>query len=568
MAALACLGYATHALDSLEIRTVDARFHIRHARKPPRDVVFVAIDKATLNGLHETFPFPRRFHARVLERVAAAKPRAVGYDVEFTGPTDRRDDIALALAVSDAPHPVFSATEVNEHGQTRIFGGERVLRALGARAAHAGTPVDQGAIIRRLDFEVDGLKTFPIALAEAAEKRAIRHSELGGQTAWIDYYGGPGSITTISFLDVLRGKVPPSAFRGKVVVIGPSRELEPHPTSTSASMGGGEIQASATATALHGFPLRPVGGGLALLLIAVAALLPAAAGVGGRRVAIVIVALGGAAGLAGGAQAAFDHDEIVPVSYPAFALVASTTIALAWDYVRAAFRFVLVRFAQFVPEEVIAEALARRDGDLREGAKRVVGTVFFSDLRGFTTFAEELAPDRLSGVLNRYLTAVADTITACGGTVIDYMGDGVMAVFGAPIERDDHADRAVEAARRMLAEGLPGFNAWLRSEGLGEGFRMGIGLNSGELLCGNIGSRDRVGFTAIGDTTNVAARLEGMTKESPYQLFVADSTRNLLRHDPDDLVYVEELDVRGRDGSVRIWSLESARAGEIGLAGT
>jgi adenylate cyclase len=567
VALVAWLAYATDALESVELSTIDARFHVRGTRTPPSDVVFVAIDAATLRGLHQTFPFPRRLHGRVLERVAKAKPRAVAYDVEFTGQTNRNDDVALALAVADTPHPVFSATEVNERGETRIFGGEKILRAIGARAAHAGTPVDQGAVIRRLDFEVDGLKTLPIAATEAATGKRVKRADLGGDTAWIDYYGGPGSIRTVSFLRVLRGDAPASLFRGKVVVIGPSRELEPHPTPTAGSMGGGEIQATAIATALRGFPLRDTNRGVDLALIAAAALLPAAAGLWRRRLVIGFVGLTGAAALAVGAQVAFDHEQIVPVTYPGAALIASTVIALAWEYVRAAFRFVLVRFAQFVPEEVITEALARRDGDLRQGAKRVTGTVFFSDLRGFTTFAESLPQERLGGVLNQYLGGVADTISACGGTVIDYMGDGVMAVFGAPIEREDHADRAVVAAQRMLSETLPRFNEWLRQEGLGDGFRMGIGLNSGPLLCGNVGSRDRVGFTAIGDTTNVASRLEGMTKESPYQLFIADSTRGLLHDDPEGLVFVDEFAVRGRDAPVRIWSLESARAGEVRLAG-
>ena len=124
-------------------------------------------------------------------------------------------------------------------------------------------------------------------------------------------------------------------------------------------------------------------------------------------------------------------------------------------------------------------------------------------------------------MLNRYLTEMSDAILDHDGTLVAYMGDGIMAVFGAPIASDDHADKALGAAREML-ERLERFNAWMREEGLGDGFKMGIGLNSGDVMSGNVGSSRRLEYTAIGDTTNTAARLEGMTKGTPYQLFVAD----------------------------------------------
>jgi adenylate cyclase len=130
-----------------------------------------------------------------------------------------------------------------------------------------------------------------------------------------------------------------------------------------------------------------------------------------------------------------------------------------------------------------------------------------------------------------------------------------MAVFGAPLEQSDHADRALAAAREMLAVRLPRFNAGLMADGLGGPFRMGIGLNSGTVLSGNVGSRRRVEYAAVGDTTNTAARLEAMTKATPHQLLIADTTRGLLRDQPADLMPVDELEVRGREGRVRAWTL-------------
>jgi adenylate cyclase len=166
-------------------------------------------------------------------------------------------------------------------------------------------------------------------------------------------------------------------------------------------------------------------------------------------------------------------------------------------------------------------------------------------------------------ILNRYLTAMVDeAILPHGGTLVDYMGDGIMAVFGAPIEMDDHADRALAAARDKLRE-LAKFNEWLRTEmGFDKSFEIGIGLNSGEVMSGNVGSERRLAYTAIGDTTNTAARLEGMTKGTPYMLFMSDSTRARLSEEPSDLAFVDEFEVRGREQKVKIWSVtEAARPG-------
>jgi adenylate cyclase len=179
----------------------------------------------------------------------------------------------------------------------------------------------------------------------------------------------------------------------------------------------------------------------------------------------------------------------------------------------------------------------------------------FSDLRGFTSFAETMPVDQVIEILNRYLTEMSDAILNHGGTLVAYMGDGIMAVFGAPVEQPDHADRALAAAREMIGPRLDRFNEYLRGQGLGEGFRMGVGLNSGQVMSGNVGSERRLEYTAIGDTTNTAARLEGMTKGTPHMLFAAESTVELMKERPGDLTFVDEFEVRGRQAKIRLWSL-------------
>jgi adenylate cyclase len=140
------------------------------------------------------------------------------------------------------------------------------------------------------------------------------------------------------------------------------------------------------------------------------------------------------------------------------------------------------------------------------------------------------------------------------------MGDGIMALFGAPIEQPDHAERAVAAAREMLAERLPRFNAWLAERGIDKEFRMGIGLNSGPVMSGNVGSERRLEYTAIGDTTNTAARLEGMTKGTEHQAFLSETTHERLGDAPADVIEVGEVEVRGRERKVRVWGIAAGEA--------
>ena len=121
-------------------------------------------------------------------------------------------------------------------------------------------------------------------------------------------------------------------------------------------------------------------------------------------------------------------------------------------------------FSRFVPDQVVEQVLARTEDGLRLGGVEMVGTVMFTDLRGFTSFSEKLPAEQVIDLLNMYLSEMSEAILAHGGTLISYMGDGILAVFGAPIEQPDHADRALDTAREMLDVRLPRFNELLASE--------------------------------------------------------------------------------------------------------
>ena len=212
-------------------------------------------------------------------------------------------------------------------------------------------------------------------------------------------------------------------------------------------------------------------------------------------------------------------------------------------------------FTRFLPEPIALEMLSRSDGSPSIGAVRVWATVMFIDLRGFTTFAESHPVEQVIAVLGRYLGTMGDAVLDHGGTLVDFLGDGLMAVFGAPIEGVDHADRAVAAARDMAAHRLPDFNGWLQAEGI-EGFRMGIGLNSGRVMSGTLGSERRIDYAVIGDTVNSASRIEQLTKQTGHTILLAEQTRTNLTKSADELTFVDEFEVRGKQSRVRLWTAD------------
>jgi adenylate cyclase len=580
---LGIVAYETELLHSLELSTVDTRFAIRGHQRPPSNIVLVEIDEATFDELGFQWPFPRKVHAKVIEAIAREHPSVIAYDVQFseasacplstTGsqpppgrcPQARSDETALIAALESAKGRTVMATtetEANGSGNTRFLGspeGNALLSEVGSRPADAQLPPDPGGVLRRVGFAVGGLRTLAVASAEVADGHRLDAREFAGGPAWIDYYGPEGTLPKVSFSTVYLGRVPRGFFHDKIVVIGPSSPSlqDIHPTSTAAKMPGVEVQASAIETVLRGLPLRSTEAWLDLALIVLMGCAAPLASLRFGPIATIALAVALAAAFTIAVQIAFDDGRVVAFVYPLGALILSAAGALSVQLVTVAFERERVRdlFSRFVPENVVDQVLASTGEGLRLGGVQREGTVMFTDLRGFTTFAETLTPDQVIDVLNHYLSEMSDAILDHGGTLVAYMGDGIMAVFGAPIAQADNADRALSTAREMLTVRLPRFNAWLREQDLGSGFRMGIGLNSGSVMSGNVGSERRVEYTAVGDATNVAARIEQHTKETPHQLLLSGTTKASLTTPPEDLVFVEEIELRGRRAHTALWAL-------------
>jgi adenylate cyclase len=323
-----------------------------------------------------------------------------------------------------------------------------------------------------------------------------------------------------------------------------------HPTGWSdAEMSGPEIQVNAIDTVLRGSPLDELPPALELLLAALLAALPALAGLRLRAPPAAVVAAAGLLAYLGVAQALFAAGHIVPVAAPVagWLLGLGGALLVFWTTEAAARARTRDAFARFVGEDVVARVLDRAAGD-RLAGERLPATVLFADLRGFTAFAEGRDPADVVDYLNRYLTTMSEAVLDHGGTLVSFLGDGIMAVFGAPLPQDDHADRALAAALAMLAarDAYPGLS-------------LGIGLHSGEVMSATVGSQRRVEYAAVGDTTNTASRLQAMTADESAELLMSDATRALLPAPPAELADLGERTIRGRRAPIRIWGIASAR---------
>jgi adenylate cyclase len=546
---------AVNALDRAEHDFVDARYELRGDHAAP-DVAVVDIDEDTFDRLAELrWPYPRWVHAEAIAALLEAGARRVVYDVQFSEPSRRRDDRALLAAAAD-PRVVMSSAAVTIAGEPAIIDGAARLKARGGNVGTSLLPVDGDGVWRRLAGRVEGVPQIAVLAAGATAAVGSRP---------IDFAGEPFSVRTIPFWRVPTERFDPDRVRDRIVVVGSSAPSlqDLHPTAAGGGlMPGAEIHANAIQTVLDGYPLRDAPVFLGILLVLTAGLFAPLATLAGSPTRALGQALGagvlGTIALLGGAQLAFEAGEILSVAAPLLALLLGTigAVALVYLFEVRARRRLRATFERFVPPKVAAALLPDDDSAPTLESRRIEATVLFCDLRGFTTLAERLDAEQVIAVLNRYLEAVSGAVFAHGGTVVSYQGDGVLAVFGAPLPQHDHAVSALAAARQILDEALPSFNAWLLEERLADApLAAGIGLNTGFVMSGLVGSERRVEYAAVGDATNVAARLQALARDAdpPARLFLADTTWRQLGAAAEGLRRHGAVDLRGRREPVTVW---------------
>ncbi|MBP1604878.1 MAG: cyaA [Acidobacteria bacterium] len=379
--------------------------------------------------------------------------------------------------------------------------------------------------------------------------------------------GRSRTYRTFSFYDLLyseeqllAGEAPtvdPSAFRDAIVFVGVTAaglsDVFATPFGNTGRMSGIQIHGATTDDLLAEHFLRPVGPAVTALVVVALALLAAGVTVTLRvsRAAAVVAALAGAFIVA--SLAAFRAGAWITVTQPLLALGLAHVGGVAYRYVlegREKRRIKQV-FGRYVPRDVYERLLVDPSLARLGGARRTM-SVLFSDLRGFTSASERGDPEAIVGQLNEYFSRMVPVVFRHGGTVDKFVGDMIMALFGAPLDDPDHADHAVAAAIDM-ARTLDELNREWAANGR-PALRAGIGISTGEMVAGNIGSETIMSYTVIGDAVNLGARFESLTKEHGVRIIIGDATRAALKH-PVEVRPLGDVVVKGRAQAVRVFEV-------------
>ncbi len=622
-------------LDLIELRARDYRFLQRGVREASPDIVIVAVDNVSLEQFGR-WPWPRGLMAQLLDRLDAANPSVIGFDIvqsesgadrdldllhqRLTGIDDRTwktveraldqgaaDDERLAEVLRSSGRAVlgyfFDFQRQADRPAARLptsyslvqdsgnGGGEQRLPQ--ARLVQANLPAltaaargvgyinffpDADGSYRRapLAIRFNDQIAVPLALAVLRVYRpqvplAIRLGPDGveslrfgaqlisvtGDGQMVINFHGPGqTFRHVSAAEVLSGRVAPEVFRGKIILVGVTATAlaDVRVTPFDGTFPGVEIHANVLDNIVRGdFVFQPAEGFEPAFVFVLAALLGVllhyVRGVTGALAAAAV--LGAYVGLS---QWVFiTHGWVLNVVYPLLAIGLTYGAVTVQQYVveEREKREIRRAFGLYV-SPALARLASERPETLALGGETRDLTVLFCDIRGFTSIAERLSAETLVELLNHFLGEMTEVIFRHDGMLDKYVGDAIIAVWGAPLPQADHAGRACRAALNMVTRSHSLQGAW-QQRGLPE-LRIGIGINSGPMVVGNMGSVQRLSYTVIGDNVNLGSRLEGLNKLYGTEIIASEGTVRAA----DAILVTRELDmvrVKGKSLSVRIFEI-------------
>ncbi|TAK72577.1 MAG: adenylate/guanylate cyclase domain-containing protein [Betaproteobacteria bacterium] len=374
-------------------------------------------------------------------------------------------------------------------------------------------------------------------------------------SAFIPYRGKRGSFKYISLADVYFGKVPKDELRGKIALIGTTAPglLDLRSTPVGSVFPGVEIHANMIASMLdNDFKQKPaymLGAEVLLLLIggiALSMLVPLLSPLKATLVSLLAIVL-----ITGFNVIVWTNGGmILPLASSLLMIGALFAFNMSWGYFiesRSKRQFTEL-FGQYVPPELVDKMAADPEKYSMEGKSEEL-TVLFSDIVGFTSISESLEPKELSQFINDYLTSMSMVIRNNRGTLDKYIGDAIMAFWGAPVEDPEHARQGVISAMAMQTE-LDKLRAQMLARGWPD-IRIGVGVNSGKMRVGDMGSKLRKAYTVMGDAVNLSSRLEGLTRVYGVGILVGPNTRQIVK----DVVFreVDRVKVKGKDEPVDIF---------------
>ena len=547
-------------------------FDVLVVRSAPNEVTLpitiVGIDEATFGALKTAWPLPRRYHAQLLDRLREAEVAVVGFDMVFPEPSRPQDDAPFVEAIRRFGHVVLASDLTFRESASvrqwfRVDPHPMFLEA-GAQQGYSSLEVDGDAVLRRVPTVQDSFWRAMLYKFDQARPGIVTSLDVSSDMR-IRWLGGAHTFTYVPYHHLLdpEKNLPPNwkeFFRDNIVLVGRKVSVigdvgaaqgesyqTPFYSRTREFMPRVEAHANLVANMTTRETLReapagwPLGAWSSAVFLALAFMRrwhPVKSG-------IVLLLLAGA--LAAGEYAAFMQWRTwIPL---AGAVMTVTLIyvaqgAVAFVAEQRQRREIKSAFSMYVSPALVDEVIAHPER-LKLGGERRHMTILFSDLAGFTTISEQLEPEKVSGIVNRHLSEMTDTILEHSGTVEKFLGDGIMAMWGAPVPDERQHENAVKAAIDMQKR-MGELSAEIERD-TGAVLKMRIGVNCGDCIVGNMGGNNRFDYTAVGDAVNLASRLEGVNKvyNTPILISagVAKEVPNGIRFREVDIVRVKGKNV-------------------------
>ncbi|WP_209347067.1 adenylate/guanylate cyclase domain-containing protein [Pontixanthobacter sp. CEM42] len=542
---------------------------------PPRPdepgVVIVAIDEPSFEAFGEGWPWPRERHAELITALQQAGAKAIGFDVVFADPSAPDGDKALIDAMDG--QVVLAASEQiveRDYGSTLILTEPLPdLLEAGAKTGVASLSVDGDGVLRKMPAYSNSFMATLLTASGDEPEYAADPNRL------IQYFDGPGAYPTVSYYQALEPDIylEPGFFEGQVVLIGLALQTDitvneggddafetPFTAETRLLTPGVEVQATIFDNLKHGLSINEVPGWvryvaiLAGVLLGLLASRPRSPAIKFALAAVLVIAsLLGSWVLLRYARLWVSPAELVA------ALLGIVIALAALDFARERRRRREVQgaFGQYVAPTMVKQIISNPKL-LKLGGERKDLTILFADIRGFTTISELMKddPEGLVALINRVLNPLSDIVIEHRGTIDKYMGDCIMAFWNAPLDDPDHAKNALAAGQAMM-KAMPAINQAIAAHLPDDApeIKIGIGINSGSCVVGNMGSDQRFDYSVLGDAVNTASRLEGACKDYQVPIVIGQATVQAAGC-VDELKQLDTLAVRGKTEAISIYTVK------------
>lgn len=540
-------------------------------------IVILGIDDSSLEKYGQ-WPWSRTYIADAINKLSEGKAAAIGIDLIYAEETrNAEEDEKLVEAVNNAGNVIMPV--YGEFGNSTIKKDEmkpisvkepfQKLKVVSTLAQINTIPDSDGVVRKALTFFEHGgkqINSFGMEVYNqylnsiSKSDTAIEVPKDGWNRTFITYTSQPaseGSIENFPIYRLLNGEIPAEYFKDKIVLIGPYAvglgDAYYTPLDHSSPMYGVEIHANIIQNLLNSNFKENVPDVMqifVLILLGIVCYLifsklkPIISFIIGIIFIITYLLIG---------KFIFDMGFIIQLFYPIALIIIIYITMLISNYISEYLDKKRIRdlFGRYVEPQVVNQILDGGKDSVKLGGERRNISVLFVDIRGFTPLSEKCEPEEIVEILNKYLDLTSKSIFNNQGTLDKFIGDATMAIFNAPLDLEDHAFRAVQAAWEMK-QGADELQKELL-EKYGRSVQFGIGINTGDAVVGNIGSKMRMDYTAIGDTVNTSARLESNAK--PGQILMSQATYELVK----DKVIVSdlgEIKVKGKEQGINIFQLE------------